>query len=33
VAGYEWPYDFSVNAEFTLDGLVGKLDECRDAVR
>ncbi|MBB6066147.1 hypothetical protein [Pseudoxanthomonas broegbernensis] len=33
IAGYEWPYDYSVNAEFTLDGLVEKLDECKAAVR
>ena len=33
VAGYEWPNDYDVTAEFTLDGVVEKLDECKAAIR
>ena len=33
ISGYEWPYDYDKTAEFTLEGLVEKLDECRAAVR
>jgi hypothetical protein len=33
ISGYEWPNDYSVTAEFTLHGLVERLDECKAAVR
>lgn len=33
VSGYKWPYDYREYNEVLLDGVVGRLDYCRDAVR
>lgn len=33
VAGYEWPDDYQIHAEFPLDGLVPLLDRCASFVK